>query len=341
MRSALSQLVSELVASGTVSAASAIVGEADRPIAEVRAGWADRARRRTLGRHDRFDLASLTKPWIATLALALDQRGLVPLAMPLGEIWPAAPPALARRTLVQLLRHRSGMLAWRPLYRHLRSPRRVVARLLRQDSLGAPKPTYSDLGYVLWARSVERLTSESLRDLLRRYVLRPLGTSTVETAPTPLRSVASLLGNEREIELAAALGVPVGRRGGPAPGVAQDGNARFLGGLPGHAGLFAPARALWRLGAEWLEPSRVLTGDSVASALAGRGRYSVGWWGRAVAPKASRPLTAGSFGHHGFTGGSLWIDPERRRVAVLLAHRVGTEVDLDPWRRRFHRLAVG
>jgi len=340
MKSALSELVNELAASGVVSAVSAVIGDGKRPLAESHAGWADAQQTRPLAARHRFDLASLTKPWTATLAAVLDRKGSLPLALKVGEIWPDAPGRLARQPLEGLLRHRSGMLAWRPLYRHLRHPRRVVDRLLREDSIGAPKPTYSDLGYILWARGAEVVTGVPLPALLGRHVLRPLGLSTVEVEPDPGRSVASLMGNAREIELAADLGVRVGRLSGPPRGVAQDGNARFLGGFPGHAGLFAPARALWRLGAEWLEPTRVLGAGSVVEALEGTGRYRLAWWRHNAVPRATRPLSAESFGHHGFTGSSLWIDPRRNRVAVLLAHRVAGDVDLDPWRRRFHQLAV-
>lgn len=340
MPSELDRLLADLLAEGGVTAAAACVGDADGILLQARAGWVDEARSRAVAVHDRFDLASLTKPWSATLALVLDQRGLLPLELPLGEIWPLAPAELARQPLTALLRHRSGLLAWRPLYRHLRRPDDVVERILQPDCQGATRPTYSDLGYILWTRSVEHWTGAAAMTLLQRHVLRPLGVSTVEIAPAAERAVETRLDNARERALAADLGVRVGLRPGPPRGQAQDGNARFLGGLAGHAGLFAPARALWRLGAEWLRPARVLDGERVAAALAGRGRYRLGWWRRAACPVATRPLSADSFGHHGFTGGSLWVDPRAGRVGVLLAHRVSERVDLDPWRRRLHRLAV-
>jgi CubicO group peptidase (beta-lactamase class C family) len=147
--------------------------------------------------------------------------------------------------------------------------------------------------------------------------------------------------NAREVELAAPLGVPIARRGGVEPGRPQDGNARFLGGLPGHAGLFASADAMWRLAVLWLRPGGLLPAGPVQDALAGRGPYRLGWWSRTAAPGAAGRLGSEAYGHHGFTGGSLWIDPGADLVAVLLAHRSAVDVDLDPWRRRFHRLALG
>ena len=340
MESSLRQLVSDLVAGGEVSAASALIGDPQGQLAEARAGWVDAARSRAVSRHDRFDLASLTKPWVATLALALDRRGLMPLELPVGEVWPAAPAPLSRQTMEALLRHRSGLLAWRPLYRHLRRPVGVAARILDSDSLGAAKSTYSDLGFILWARSAEAWLGETAEALLGRYVLRPLGVSTVGVSPPATRAVESPLDNATEVGLAAGLGVRVARRSGPARGVVQDGNARFIGGLAGHAGLFAPSRALWRLAAEWLRPEKVLDVRGRERALLGRGRYRLGWWRRQACPAVTRPLDSSSFGHHGFTGGSLWVDPTAERVAVLLAHRRHDQVNLDPWRRRLHELAL-
>jgi CubicO group peptidase (beta-lactamase class C family) len=152
--------------------------------------------------------------------------------------------------------------------------------------------------------------------------------------------VACSLDNAREVELAAALGVRLARCDAVAPGEVQDGNARFLGGLPGHAGLFAPPEALWRLGVAWLRPGDFLPAAVVDAALGGRGPYRLGWWSRAASPVEARPLSRSGFGHPGFTGGSLWIDPQADRVAVLLAHRRDATVDLAPWRLRFHRLAL-
>jgi CubicO group peptidase (beta-lactamase class C family) len=328
-----------MVASGAATAVSALIGDAQRPLAAARAGWRDDARAFQLGRNDCFDLASLSKPWAATLALALDRRGSVPLGMSIGEALPQAPSTCGDKRLADLLTHRSGMAAWRPLFHQGRTGR-LVERLLEEASWGAAKPTYSDLGYMLWARCAERSSGQRLADLLHREVLRPLALTTVETAPELQRSVATLLDNRREVELAAAQGIRLAARGAPPPGTAQDGNARFLGGFPGHAGLFAPARSLWRLGVEWLRPGRLLDAAAVSRALGGRGRYALGWWRRSAAPIAAEPLSGASFGHHGFTGGSLWIDPERELVAVLLAHRAAVDTDLDPWRQRFHRLAI-
>lgn len=336
MRRALQTLVDELIAVGDATAAAAIVGDGERVLAEARAGWRDRRRRRPLGRWDRFDLASLTKPWLATLALAVEQR--LPLTTTLGEVWPRAPELWRDRSLECLLRHRSGLPPWRPLYRDVRDPARAVDRLLATEAT-APVPTYGDPSFIVAARALATICGRPAESLLARRVGRPLGVGSVGIDGTE-RAVWSPLGNDREVELAAALGVAVARRG-PAPrGVVQDGNARFLGGLAGHAGLFATSRAVWRLGAEWLRPGRLLDREQVERALDGPGRYRLGWWRRSAAPRATRSLSREAFGHHGFTGSSLWVDPSRGRVIGLLAHRARVDTDLDPWRERLHRIAA-
>ncbi|MGE5233111.1 MAG: hypothetical protein ACM3OB_03285, partial [Acidobacteriota bacterium] len=108
-----------------------------------------------------------------------------------------------------------------------------------------------------------------------------------------------------------------------------------------HAGLFGDAAALLALGREWLQPRRVLTGRQVERALGGpRGLYALGWARGRIRGTAGPALDPRSFGHVGFTGGSLWIDPRRRLLCVLLGHRLDARSDLRPWRRRFHHLAV-
>jgi hypothetical protein len=132
----------------------------------------------------------------------------------------------------------------------------------------------------------------------------------------------------------------------PRRGVPQDGNARFLGGLAGHAGLFGTAASLWRLGREWLEPRTVLDRASVDAALDGGDRFALGWWRPKGHQNAGSEVSPRSFGMVGFTGGGLWIDPRgsergrHGRIAVLAAHRASPTFDMAPWRRRFHRLAA-
>ena len=305
----------------------------------------------------RFDLGSLTKPFVATLALVLDERGELPLELPIGEVWPHADPRLARLPLADLLSHRSGLAAWTPLYQRCRSRDEVLALLLGGELLGADLPTYSDLDYLLWGQAAEARLGRPLGDLLRERVLAPLGLSCVTLAlgdpsdPGDREAVAeSFMGTGKEVELAAEQGIAVADLGPPPPGTVQDGNARFLAGLgialPGHAGLFGRAADLSALGMEWLRPGRLFSPEAKARALAwGSGLYALGWVRRNVLGSAGPALGPDSFGHSGFAGGSLWIDPDASDASeggwllVLLGARTDPAVDMNAWRRRFHALA--
>jgi CubicO group peptidase (beta-lactamase class C family) len=333
-----------LVRRGVVSAAVALVGNREEIWIEEAAGEVP------AGTATRFDQASITKPFMATLALVLDDQGILPLGTKIGEVWPRAHERLARRPLSDLLRHRSGLAAWTPLYHRCRSLEDAAGLIVHGgrngDLVGARTGTYSDLGVILWGRTAERCTGERLADLLRSRVLVPLGIEGVEATPGERPDLASSrMGTGQEVKLAAKQGIAVADLGPPPPGHSQDGNGRFLLGIGetcGHAGLFGGARDLWRLGAEWLAPGRLLKPEGVAAALSGGGRFALGWWRRTLRGSAGRALSPSAFGHTGFAGNSLWIDPAHPegRIFVLLGSRIDPSMDMNRWRRRFHSVAT-
>ncbi len=335
------ELLDGLVGSGAATAAVALAGTEDEQF------WGGAGRTRASGGRpvrltDRFDLASLTKPVTATLALALDNEGKLPLGTRLGDIWgDEVCAALARAPLESLLRHRAGLRAWAPLYRYFRSSRRVPGYLLSNSAVESRRERYSDLDVILWGLSAERALGTGYDALLKRHVLSPLGLRGVERAPGDCPSVVeSRLSNRRELELAASQGVRVGLRRRVPVGSVQDGNSRFLGAGAAHAGLFASAQHLFALAREWLRPDRVLSQSAVRRALTGGRSFVLGWRRRTLRGSGGPGLGPSAFGHVGFTGGSLWIDPEADRIHVLLAHRASASDNLGSWRRRLHRLAT-
>jgi CubicO group peptidase (beta-lactamase class C family) len=335
------RLLDELVSHGVVSAAVALVAtgeeiEIEEAVGEAPAGVATR-----------FDFASVTKPVVATLALVLDAEGSLPLEAPIGDVWPEAHARLARRPFADLLRNRSGLAAWTPLYHRCRTPDEATELIVRGgqdgDLVGARAGTYSDLGFILYGRTVERRLGRPLMDLLRERVLGPLGMDGVKGTPGERPDLAaSRLGTGQEVSLAAKRGFAIPDLGPPPLGRPQDGNARFLariGETCGHAGLFGGARDLWRLGAEWLAPGRLLKPEGVAAALGGGGRFALGWWRRTLRGSAGRALSPSAFGFTGFAGNSIWIDPGQGRLFVLLGSRIDPFIDINRWRRRFHAAA--
>lgn len=297
---------------------------------------------------DRWDLASLTKPVTATLALELDRCGALPLTTRIGRVWPEAAPGLRRRTLGSLLRHRAGLVPWLPLSSLFASPEDVAPGIVSKARWhGAIPGTYSDLGPILWLRSAERVTGRRAVSLLREWVLEPGSLSSglvVDDSPTRSSQDGAFLpcglDGSTESRLAAEMGIGVEVAAPPDPGVPQDANARFLGGYSGHAGLFGSLFGVADFASRWLSAQGIPDGRQRAEALRGRGRAGLGWFRRRLRNSAGSAVGAGAFGHVGFTGGSVWVDPEAGAAWVLLAHRDEVVPGLEAERRAFHAFSA-
>lgn len=337
----LSALLERAVAEGEYSALAGRVARGSEILWEGAAGMAQPERPAQLS--TRFDLASLTKPFTATLALQLDKTGQLPLGMPIGEIWPGAASRLARKPLEALLRHRGGLWAWTPLYAEGMPDLDEMPRLLTDGRfLGAPIPTYSDLGYILWGHAAATVTGVRLMKLLRQGVLGPLGLERVQGRPSPLLDLARCYaGHEKEIELAAEQGIELEPFVPPHLGDPQDVNARLYQGYAGHAGLFGDLASVHRWTLAWLEPGDVLDPVRVRAAWSGRGPYVLGWARPAAYKSAETTLPRQARGQLGFAGGSVWIDPSTRFVSILLGHRTSSTSDLSRFRRRWNELSFG
>jgi CubicO group peptidase (beta-lactamase class C family) len=333
---------------GAVSAAEALVADGERTLWRGAAGYQVGGEPLLAASGARFDAASLTKPWIATLALRLGATGELPLATRLEELVERVAPALSGKRLEDLLRHRSGLRAWTPLAvrlgRRLADRSALIELLATECALPAEeadRPAYSDLGYLLYGLLAEARLGAGLADLLDSRVCAALGVKPLgRLAADPPRAVECRLDNGREVELAAEQGYVLSRAAPFLRGRPQDGNARVLGFLAGHAGLFATADELLTLAREWLRPARLLSHSEVRRSLAGKGSHALGWARCDPAGSAGPALSKTAFGHTGFTGGSLWIDAANDRILILLSHRLSSRLDFQPVRREFHRLAL-
>jgi len=305
-----------------------------------------------------YDLASLTKPLVAgALSALLARRGLLRLEAPLQEYLPETSGMwVGRATLMDLLTHRSGLAAWLPLY--LRASDR--GDYLREIS-GLPaeyrpgsRVVYSCLGYILLTLVVERVAEAPLDVLARREIFSPLDlTDTLFRPPLSLRRriAATETGNLREREMAGEGGGNfAGWREGVLWGECHDLNAWTLGGVSGNAGLFSTARDVHALALEFLGLGRGLfDGECLAMFRTDRTprlneNRSVGWQLAKTPDCSAGPLLdPAALGHTGFTGTSLWIDPVRGWILILLTNRVHPHYrpdDMNALRRRFHRLAL-
>jgi CubicO group peptidase (beta-lactamase class C family) len=302
-------------------------------------------------------LASLTKPLVVTTLclLAFRSRDLA-LDTTVGEVLEEARGcALATATVRQLLDHTSGLPAWRPLYAITDSAERVLETILglQLEAVPGQRVLYSCLDFILLGLMVQRVTGEPLDTLFERRVLAPLGLES-QLGFAPRRDSRRLAGGARaatvERQMTRDQGLDPERV--PLPTIEQpdDGNARFLGGVAGNAGLFGTAVGVWKLAGEYLPgQGSLLTEDearaaTVPSSCGNDDVRALGWQLASARGAASGPgLVPESYGHTGFTGTSVWLDPDRSAVLVLLANRHhpghrGT--DLHPLRRRYHALAL-
>ncbi len=306
-------------------------------------------------RHTLFDLASLTKLFTATTVLALvhqyreafpqgvdtrvahlipEFRGERPIRAYEDPLHPGEWVTVTEKagtvnageiTVRDLLSHRSGLPAWRPLYQW---PREHIRERVLHTFFSYPPRTrvvYSDIGFILLGWIVEKVTAMRLDEAIRRWVFTPLHLS--HTAYRPLGEVAP----PREDEVAAT--EFCAWRGRRMWGEVHDENAWALGGIAGHAGIFSTAEDVGTFGQAWLDVLRGQSPLPLPPSLAreavslqaeeGHTRRGLGWALRSTDPQAfTSPLSPRSFGHTGFTGTSLHVDPTTETVIVCLTNRV-------------------
>jgi CubicO group peptidase (beta-lactamase class C family) len=267
-----------------------------------------------------YDLASLSKVIGTTTAImVLYDEGRVDLDAPVVTYLPAfAGGAKDRVTVRQLLTHRSGLPAGRDLWRIAYSPDQAKAAVLATPLECAPGACfiYSDIGADVLGMIAETVSGQSLDRLLDERVFGPLGMN-----DTFYRPADSLLYRVAPTEL-------VSPRGYALRGQVHDENAHALGGVAGHAGLFSTAADLsvfaqMMLNGGSFNGVRILS-DSAVSLFTRRaaGTRALGWDTCSGEGGCGQFLTGRAYGHTGFTGTSIWIDPDREMFVILLTNRV-------------------
>lgn len=336
-----------------------------------------------------FDLASVTKLFTVTAFLSFVSAGKTALDDPLMQIIPEfgalsprtidggqdphskarlfpAPDHIGQRvdpvrvTFRHLLTHTSGLPAWRDVY-NMAGPAPAppdqpeplpraerwangMQAIYAYPFVGIPgeRVVYSDIGLLLLGEAITRLGAAPLDDVIHRFVIAPMGLTT--PCFNPMRE-----GHIRREHIAPTEEDPAWRKR-RAWGEVHDENACGLGGVAGHAGLFATAHDVATFGQAWLTaPQRVFGIDSTLAAEAKRqqaetdgARRGLGFALKAVEGAAAGDLfSLNTYGHTGFTGTSLWIDPDHQLVAACLTNSVypgrGTPGTLE-FRRAVHDL---
>lgn len=273
-----------------------------------------------------YDLASLTKVVVtSTLCMVLEQEGRLDLERPISD---SIPEFVGNgRELVtarHLLAHCSGLPAYKCLYRWCKSKKEVLEAIYRMPLVSKPgeKTSYSDIGFLLLGELVERLGGDRLDRLAQRFVFEPIGMGETTFRPSPeLR--ARIPPTELDVTWRRRL----------VHGEVHDENAMVFGGVASHAGLFSTADDLGRFLRVWLcdgkfgkcqiYPSEGIRRFIVRTEIVPGSTQALGWDTVSGDRSSSgRFFSSRSYGHLGFTGTSIWIDPDQHLGVVLLTNRI-------------------
>jgi len=273
-----------------------------------------------------YDCASLTKVVVTLpLILQLIDQGELRLDDPVAYFLPAfAENDKSDITIKHLLTHTSGLIAHTDLHSHGWTRQQIIEQICRQPKHyeTGTKVVYSDLGFILLGEIASALFGLPLDAAASQYIFTPLGMKDSCFCPD----------GSLQPRIAATEFMP--ELGGHLWGRVHDENALAMGGISGHAGLFSTAEDLARYARMWLtmgetDSGRVLSqaamkaSTKLYTAHLSSGRRALGWVAKGDGYDASGDwLSERSYGHTGFTGTSLWIDPDHDLYVVLLTNRV-------------------
>jgi len=282
-----------------------------------------------------YDLASLTKPLVtASSILLLAQEGHLTLTQALSTLLEEVKGfPLGSVSLKALLSHQSGLPAWRPFYQsfspslplepEFRQKRiQAILEMICKEPIGhasSATSVYSDLGYMVLGCVVERVMGQSLADFCLERIVKPLKAS-------PLAFCMHHIQGDVTRKVAPTEEDPW--RGRLLQGEVHDENAATLGGIAGHAGLFGTAQAVGQVTKAWLDayagkPSlfqQEFVRQFVQAQLGTS--WGLGWDTPSQPSSSGQWFSPESFGHLGFTGTSIWIDPVRELEVIFLSNRV-------------------
>ena len=358
---AISSLLTERINAGDFPSAVYLVAEGRQIVLADALGHAVREPNQIPATRDTiYDLASLTKPLVAGLLCARRiELGELTLDSSVAHFLPEFDRAdKSMITVRELLVHTSGLPAWRPLYALAEGKPEAALAMIAGEKLEYTPGTrvmYSDLGFITLGFLLERLTGSGIAELARHEIIATLNLQRTFFNPKIALQqgiAASETGNTYEHETCREMGVEYDTwRHNLIWGEVHDGNAHFLGGAAGHAGLFSTASETLRLASQFIkEETELLRPETCtlfrSNMTAGLEEdRSIAWQLASTRDSAAGPkLPPDGFGHSGFTGTSCWIDPVQGRVFILLTNRTHARalpfVNINSIRREFHSLAV-
>ena len=269
-----------------------------------------------------FDLASVTKVVATTsMAMIFYERGLLDLDLPVVAVvaeFAGEDPRRDAVTLRMLLAHSSGLPAYEKLFlrAHTRDELFAAACAVPLTANPGARAEYSDIGFIILGVALERIAEESIGHVCQREVFGPLAMTQTAFNPPPVWRTATVpTMNDQSF------------RHRIIQGEVQDENASVMGGVAGHAGVFSTAQdiavfaqAMLNRGRPLLRPETLAVFTRRESSPPGTSR-ALGWDTPSAPSQSGKYFSAGSFGHLGYSGTSLWIDPERQLSITLLTNR--------------------
>src|SRR5215510_11256604 len=357
----LSALLQQHIDTGEFPSAVYLVGERDEIIYTDALGHSVVDPYRIANKLDTiYDLASLTKPLVTGLLCARRiELGELTLDSSVSHYLPEFDRTDKQMiTVREFLTHTSGLPAWRPLYILTEDePERAAGAIANLDLEYKPgtRVVYSDLGFIALGILLTRMIGHPLADMARNEIFEPLGLQQTffnpeEALQTGIAACETGNAYERDMIEQSGAGVYANSRQRLIWGEVHDGNAYFLGGAAGHAGLFSTARETFLVAQQFLgDTTKLLAPDTcrlfrenMTPGL--EEARSIGW--QLAATKlstASAELPPDSFGHNGFTGTCAWIDPNHQHVFILLTNRTHAHAlpfaNINEGRREFVKTA--
>ncbi len=299
-----------------------------------------------------YDLASLTKPLVtAFLMVYLKEKEKIKLDSEIKSFLPDLP---LHTNILQLLTHTSGLPDWRPLYLW---PDHYLHTLktIRLESTPGKRVNYSCLGYILLYFLIEKISGSSFMDLARDIIFNPLKLQhTFLKIPENLKNSAAPTeeGNTFEKQRASRLFLDLAKkfnwREYIIKGETHDGNAFYAGGSAGNAGLFSTAGDLFKISREFFPATATILSPESLQLFWGNytprqpAQRTVGFkLNSSFMTSGGRALSQHAVGHNGFTGTSIWLEPEEQTVFIILTNRVHPRVqniNFNRIRRKLHKL---
>lgn len=341
----ISKSMNSAVSSGVFSGAVLLCAIKDQIVFHQPFGLADKFEKRPIQKNSVFDLASLTKPLATAIAISkLLEDDSKLLDRELGSILiDFSSTDKAQITIDMLLRHTSGLPAYKEYYKQIiksdRNPKTFLRQLLVSEPLESEigmSQGYSDLGFMILSWIIEELSGKSIDVYTYEKIYSPLGIENLFYIP--LKNKEKVIGKKQSF-IVSTQDCPWRKKVLNAE--VDDDNAWAVGGVEGHAGLFGDAFSIYLLCREILNsltnrPTTLLNSKIINKMVQRKGNHDMVAGFDTPSRKnssAGKYFSPRSIGHLGFTGTSFWIDPETSLIVILLTNRVHPKRDNDKLRK--------